>query len=154
MTGDPAPAPAPALPRTWRPLGPRIAAVVFGAVLVGGFAWLWVNFDPETQASVNIFQKGTVIGLVLLGLALLNALARSRVVADEAGLTVVNGYRRRRLTWAEVGRVRMPRGAPWPFLEQDEDERIALMGIHSSDGQRAAVALRELRAVVAERTDR
>ena len=139
----------PALPHTWRPFGPRMAAVVFGVVLVGAFAWLWVNFDDDTPASVNVYERGTVIGLVLLGLALLNGLARSRVVAREDGLTIVNGYRKRELAWSEVGRVRMPQGAPWPHLDLGEDERVSLMGIHASDGQRAAVAIRELRAVVA-----
>lgn len=142
----------PALPHTWRPFGPRMAAAVFGVVLVGAFAWLWVNFDDDTRASVNPYERGTVIGLVLLGLVLLNGLARSRVVAREDGLTVVNGYRRRRLAWSEVGRVRMPQGAPWPHLDMGDDERVSLLGIHASDGQRAAVAIRELRAVVAAHT--
>lgn len=142
----------PTLPHTWRPFGPRMAAVVFGIVLVGAFAWLWVNFDDDTRASVNPYERGTVIGIVLLGLALLNGLARSRVVAREDGLTVVNGYRRRELAWSEVGRVRMPQGAPWPHLDQGDDERVSLMGIHASDGQRAALAIRELRAVVATHT--
>lgn len=142
----------PALPHTWRPFGPRMAALVFGIVLVGAFVWLWVNFDPDTQASVNVYERGTVIAIVLGGLALLNALARSRVVASEDGLVVVNGYRKRVLPWSEVGTLRMPQGAPWPHLEQDEDVRIPLMGIHASDGQRTAVAVRELRAVVAAHT--
>ncbi len=129
-----------------------MAAVVFGVVLVGAFAWLWVNFDDDTRASVNVYERGTVIGLVLLGLALLNGLARSRVVAREDGLTIVNGYRKRELAWSEVGRVRMPQGAPWPHLDMGEDERVSLLGIHASDGQRAADAIRELRAVVAAHT--
>lgn len=154
MTAQPTPPPAqpPALPHTWRPFGPRMAALVFGIVLVGAFAWLWVSFDPDTQASVNVYERGTVIAIVLGGLALLNALARSRVVADEDGLVVVNGYRHRRLAWGEVGTVRFPQGAPWPYLEQGEDDRISLMGIHASDGPRTATAIRELRAVVAAHT--
>ena len=96
-------------------------------MLVGAFAWLWVSFDPDTQASVNVYERGTVIAIVLGGLALLNALARSRVVADEDGLVVVNGYRHRRLARG-VGTVRFPQGAPWPYLEQGEDDRISLAG--------------------------
>lgn len=144
------PVTAPALPHTWRPFGPRMAAAVFGVVLVAGFAWLWVNFDDETRASVNPYERGTVIAIVLGGLALLNGLARSRVVATPEGLTIVNGYRKRRLAWSEVGTFRMPQGAPWPHLEQGEDGRIPIMGIHASDGGRAATAVRQLRAVVAE----
>ncbi|UUW87884.1 PH domain-containing protein [Nocardioides sp. WV_118_6] len=139
----------PPLPRTWRPFGPRMAAAVFAIVLVGAFAWLWVRFDEQTKQAINILEKATVIGIVGLGLALMFALARSRVVARPDGLTIVNGYRKRELTWAEVGTVRMPRGAPWPHLDQGDDVRISLLGIHTSDGARAATAVRELKAVVA-----
>ncbi|MCR1781430.1 PH domain-containing protein [Nocardioides carbamazepini] len=139
----------PTVPRTWRPLGPRIAAATFGVVLVGAFAWLWIQFDDETRARVNNLEKVTVVFFILLGLFLLNGLARSRVVASADGLTIVNGYRTRRLSWAEVGTVRMPQGAPWPHLQQGEDHKISLLGIHASDGARAATAVRELRALVA-----
>ncbi|KRB75789.1 hypothetical protein ASE01_12045 [Nocardioides sp. Root190] len=144
---------APTLPHTWRPFGPRMASAVFGVVLVGAFAWLWVNFDDGTRESVNPIQKGTVIALIGLGLFLLNGLARSRVRASDTGLIVVNGYRKRVLPWAEVGVLRMPRGAPWPHLEIGDGERVSLMGVHTSDGQRAATAVRELRAVIAEHSD-
>ncbi len=139
---------APELPRTWRPLGPRIAAVVFGVVLVGGFAWLWVSFDDQTRATVGGLQKATVIFFVLLGLALMNGLARSRITATEAGLIVVNGYRKRTLEWAQVVRVSMPAGAPWPTLDLDDGTTISAMGIHGSDGERARAALAELKAIV------
>lgn len=144
----------PPLPRTWRPFGPRMAAAVFAVVLVGAFAWLWLRFDEQTKEAVNVLEKATVIAIVGLGLALMFALARSRVVARPDGLTIVNGYRKRELTWAEVGTVRMPRGAPWPHLDQGDDVRISLLGIHTSDGARAETAVRELKAVVAaHRTD-
>ena len=143
----------PDLPHTWRPFGPRMAAAVFAVVLVGAFAWLWIGFDPKTRAEVNVLERATVIGFILLGLVLLNGLARSRVVAREDGLVVVNGYRTRRLAWSEVGRVRMPQGSPWPHLDQGDDERISLLGIHASDGGRAGSAIRELRALVAAHHD-
>ncbi len=142
----------PALPRTWRPFGPRMAAAVFGVVLIGAFAWLWVGFDQDTKDSVGFLQKATVIGFILLGLFLMNGLARSRVIARDTGLTIINGYRKHELAWSEVGTVKFPQGAPWPHLLQSGDEKLSLMGIHSSDGQRAAIAIRELRAVVAART--
>ncbi|WP_182376117.1 PH domain-containing protein [Nocardioides sp. WS12] len=128
-----------------------MAAAIFGIVLVGAFAWLWVGFDQGTKDSVGFLQKATVIGFILLGLILMNALARSRVTARESGLTIINGYRKHELAWSEVGAVKFPQGAPWPHLLQSEDEKLSLMGIHASDGQRAAIAIRELRAVVADR---
>jgi hypothetical protein len=137
----------PPLPRTYRPLGPRLAALVFGLVLVGAFVFLWLSFDDETRASVNWGQRGTVIGFILLALACMYALARSRVDATERGLVVVNGYRRRELEWAEVIAIRMPPGAPWPTIDVADGTTVPVMGIHGSDGARARDAVRELRAL-------
>ena len=41
----------------------------------------------------------------------------------------------------QVGTVRMPQGAPWPHLDQGDDERISMIGIQTSDGARAAIAV-------------
>lgn len=141
----------PDLPRTWRPFGPRIAGIVFAVVLVGGFGWLWVSFDQQTKDTVSGLQKATVVFFVGLGLALINGLARSRITATEEGLEVVNGYRKRRLAWAQVVRVSMTVGAPWPTLDLDDGTTISAMGIHGSDGARAKAALGELRALIDRR---
>ncbi len=141
---------APPLPHTWRPFGPRIAAAVFGVVLVGAFAYLWLSFDQQTKESVNPLQRGTVIALILVGLALMYAMARSKVVASDDGLVVVNGYRRRAYEWAEVVAVRMPPGAPWPTLDLADGNTVSAMGIHGSDGARARRAVHELKAVLAD----
>ncbi len=139
---------APDLPRTWRPLGPRIAALIFGIVLVGAFAMLWVTFPQETKDAISPLQQATVIFFLGLGLGVLNGLARSRVVADDSGLTLVNGYRKRHLEWAQVVGVRMPPGAPWPTMDLDDTSTVSVMGIHGSDGARARTAVAELRALL------
>ena len=138
----------PDLPKTWRPLGPRIAALVFGIVLVGAFAMLWITFPQETKDAISPLQRATVIGFICLGLGLLNGLARSRVTAAADGLVVVNGYRKRELEWAQVVAVRMPPGAPWPTMDLDDTTTVSVMGIHGSDGARARTAVAELRALV------
>lgn len=138
----------PDLPRTWRPKGPRIAALVFGIVLVATFAGLWISFPQHTRDAVSPLQRATVIFFIGLGLALLNGLARSRVVADKAGLVVVNGYRKRQLEWAQVVSVRMPPGAPWPTMDLDDGTTISVMGIHGSDGAGARAAVADLKALV------
>jgi len=141
---------APTLPRTWRPLGPRIAGgVAGGALLVMGLL-LWLGFDDETREAISPLQRITVVGLVLLALAVLYALIRSRVVAERDRLTVVNGYRRRDFEWAQVVAVRLPPGAPWVTLDLADGSTCAAMGIQGSDGRRARTAVAELRALVEE----
>jgi hypothetical protein len=138
----------PDLPRTWRPLGPRIAALVFGVVLVTAFAAMWITFPQETKEAISPLQRATVILFIGLGLLLLNGLARSRITANEDGLVVVNGYHKRHLAWAQVVTVQMPPGAPWPTMDLDDGTTISAMGIHGSDGERARLALAELKALL------
>jgi hypothetical protein len=110
--------------------------------------FLWFTFDEETRDAITPFQQGTVIAMGLGMLAVLYALIRSRVVAAPDGLTVVNGYRRRDFEWAEVIAVRLPPGAPWVTLDLADGNTCAAMGIQGSDGQRARIAVRELRALL------
>jgi hypothetical protein len=136
------------LPRTWRPLGPRIAGAVAAGVLVLMAVVLWVTFDEETRDAITPFQRGTVIAMGAGMLAAIYALIRSRVVAQPHGLTVVNGYRRHQFEWAEVIAVRLPPGAPWVTLDLSDGSTCSAMGIQGSDGPRAKVAVRELRELV------
>ncbi len=143
----PDPADLPALPRTYRPLGPRVAGVVAMLALLAAGAGAWFTFDDATRASFTPFQRGTVVALTLLALATINALVRSRVRADESGLTVVNGYRRHRFAWEQVVGVHLAPGAPWVTLDLSDGRTVAAMGIQGSDGARSRRAVRELRAL-------
>lgn len=142
------------LPHTWRPLGPRIAGIVGGFVLLALFLVAYFTFDDATQDKFTPFQIGTLALLWLLGGAAMNALVRSRVVAERDRLVVVNGYRRRDLDWAEVVAVRLPPGAPWVTLDLADGDTMPAMGIQGSDGQRATRAVRQLRALVEQPPNR
>ncbi len=144
-TGDPNEV---VLPRTWRPLGPRIAGIVAGGALLVVTVLLWIGFDDETRSAVTPFQRGTVLALFGLGFGCLHALVRSRVVASTDRLVVVNGYRRHEYAWPEIVAVRMPPGAPWVTLDLADGTSASAMGIQGSDGTRAVVAVRALRVLV------
>lgn len=138
----------PELPRTWRPLGPRIAACVAGGALFVITAFLWFGFDQDVRDKVTPFQRGTVVAMGLLGFACLYALGRSRVQAREEGLHVVNGYRSHDYAWAEIVAVRLNPGAPWVTLDLNDGNTASVLAIQSSDGLRAKQAVRQLRALV------
>lgn len=144
---------APPLPRTWRPLGVRVAGIVFGAGLLVCFGLAWIGFDQETRDKFTAFQLGTLAFLGLLAFAVWFALVRCRVVAEPERLVVVNGYKRRELAWAQVVGVHLPRGAPWVTLDLADGSTLSAMGIQGSDGDRARRAVRELRALVVSQTD-
>ncbi len=139
----------PELPRTWRPLGPRVVGITITLVLAAICVATWLTFDEETRGRFTAFQRGTLIFFGLLFLVLMYALIRSRAVAYPDRLVVVNGYRRREFEWPEIVAARLPPGAPWVTLDLADGETAAVMGIQGSDGDRARVALRELKALVA-----
>jgi hypothetical protein len=141
---------APALPVTWRPLGPRIVGVVLGAGLLVVFGAAWLSFDQETQDSFTGLQIFTVLAVAGLGFACLNALMRSRVVATREALVVVNGYKRRVLAWEQIVAVHLPPGAPWVTLDLTDGTTCSAMGIQGSDGGRSVAAVRQLRALVSD----
>ncbi len=138
----------PTLPRTYRPLGPRIAGLVAMVALLAVGAAAWFTFDAPTRASFTTFQRGTVIVLTLLALATIYSLVRSRVRADEDGLTVVNGYRSHRLAWEQIISIHLAPGAPWATLDLSDGRTVSAMALQGSDGARSRRAVRELRAII------
>ena len=144
----PAASEPPALPRTFRPFGVRIAATVLGVALLAVALVMWFAFPPRIRAEFTTFQILTILFLGGLFYAAGFALARSRVVAAQAGLRVVNGYRTHRFEWNEVLAVSLRPGNPWAMLDLSDGSTVAAMGIQGSDGARARAQVRELRALV------
>jgi hypothetical protein len=149
---DPAPPEIPALPVTWRPLGPRVMGIAVATGLLVILAASWFTFDAETRAKFTALQLATVAALGLLGASALFALIRSRAEAHADRLVVVNGYRRREYDWAQIVAVHLPPGAPWVTLDLADGETAAVMGIQGSDGARAREAARLLRRIVARQS--
>lgn len=140
------------LPHTWRPLGARVMGTVAGVLVVVLVIAVWVAWGPDVRARFTPFQKGTLVFLGLLALAVWFALMRSRVSATATGVTVVNGYRRRDLVWSQVVAVNLRRGAPWAGIDLSDGTSISALAIQASDGDRAIRAVQDLRRLVAENT--
>jgi len=125
-----------------------MVVIVLGALLVLVTVVMWFAFPPEIRAEFTPLQIGTVLVLGLLFYAGGYALARSRVVAREDGLVVVNGYKTRRFEWNEVLAITLKAGSPWAMLDLSDGTTVAAMGIQGSDGPRAMRQVREVRALV------
>lgn len=138
----------PALPHTWRPLGVRMAVIFCGTLLVVVVVAAWYAVGDDVRSRVNIYQRLTMVLFGLAALVIGYALVRCRVTADRRGLVVVNGYRRREYAWPQVLAVRMPNGAPWATLDIADGTTVSVLAIQSADGDRAKVAVRELRTLL------
>lgn len=136
------------LPRTFRPLGVRLAIYVFGGMLLAVAVVAWLLLPDQTRASFSWIERATLVLIGLMFGAAGYALARSRLVARPDGLVVVNGYRKRRFDWNQVLGVSLRAGSPWAVLDLSDGTSTAAMGIQGSDGPRASRQVRELRHLI------
>lgn len=143
----------PSLPHTWRPLGVRLAVLFFGGLLAVVCVAAWISVGPEVRARVTLYQRATLVLLAAMAAGVAWALVRCRVTARETGLEVVNGFRRHAYEWPEILAVHMPRGAPFATLDLADGTSTMAMGIQSADGERARIAVRELRGLVERISD-
>ncbi len=138
----------PTLPHTWRPLGVRLAFGFFGGLLVVVCVAGWIAVGPDVRARVNVYQQLTMLLIAALAGAVAWGLMRCKVTATTVGLEIVNGYRHHAYDWAEVLAVHLPRGAPFAVLDLADGTSRQALAIQSADGDRATVAVRQLRALL------
>ena len=125
----------PPLPVTFRPGRTRVILLTAGAaifVVITAVALLLEKLGPGERLSF-ILTGALMFGVLAL-------LARVRVVADEAGVTVVNIASRRRLAWAEIVQVNLRPGDPWVFLNLSDGTSLPAMGIQPGIAKERAIA--------------
>lgn len=136
----------PTLPVTFRPTRTR-------AVLLGAGLAIFVTITAI--ALLLDLQPGERISFVLTAVLLssvLVLLGRPKVVADEAGVTVVNLTRTRRLEWAQILRVNLRPGDPWVFLDLSDGSSLPVLGIQPGIAKARAIDdARTLRALAETR---
>jgi hypothetical protein len=138
----------PTLPVTFRP--GRTRAVLLTAAVAMLVVITTVAMLLE-QLSLGERLSFILTALLLDGILLL--LARPRVVADEAGVTVVNLTHKRHLEWAEILQVNLRPGDPWVFLNLSDGTSLPVLGIQPGIARQRAVAdARALRALVEARS--
>jgi Bacterial PH domain len=140
------------LPRRYRPFGARIAAAVAAVVLVGFTAFIWLALPRSARATFGLAERLTVVVIYAAVLAVLNGMFRTSAHADDEGLTVTNGYVRRRFAWPQIVRISLGVGRPWALLDLADGTTVSVMAIQGSDGARADRATRDLKRVLAERS--
>ncbi|MFE4694218.1 PH domain-containing protein [Streptomyces sp. NPDC056749] len=134
----------PALPATFRPTLTRVVLLAVGAamfVVITAVALILENLGPGERTSF--------VFVALLFFGVLALLSRPHITADEAGVTVVNITRTRRLAWAEILRVNLRAGDPWVFLDLSDGTSMPALGIQPGiSKERAVTDARALRALV------
>lgn len=138
----------PTLPVTFRPGRTRAVLLSAGVAIflvISGVAMLLEKLGPGERLSFVVTGA-----LIFWALA---QLARVRVVADDAGVTVVNIASRRRLDWAEIIQVNLRPGDPWVFLNLTDGTSLPALGIQPGINKQQAIRdARALRGLVEARS--
>jgi hypothetical protein len=148
----PVPERVPPLPVTFRPRRTRVAVAAVSAALIATLITVALILPDTGSTAWSVPERLTFAAIGPAISAGLYLLARPKIVADEAGLTVVNTVRRQQLEWAQIVRVNLRPGDPWVLLDLDDGEVLPAMGIQASGGKAARRAAGELRALVDEHT--
>ncbi|MGY1845690.1 PH domain-containing protein [Modestobacter sp. SYSU DS0875] len=141
-----APAPVTAVPRRL-----RLVTAVAAAGLVGVMVVVAVLLK-ESSTGVVAFQTADQLAMVGLGLALgagVLVLGRSRVHADAEGIRVRNMLIEHQLPWDAVRAIRFDEHSPWASLLLTNGDELGVTAVQATDGARAVVAVRGLRALLA-----
>jgi hypothetical protein len=141
------PSPVSAVPRRLR----LMTALMAGALVIA-MTVVAVLLKSSTTGVVA-FHTSDQVAMVGLGLALgagVLLVGRSRVDADADGVRVRNVVVNHEVPWSAVRAVRFDQHSPWATLLLTNDDELAVSAVQAADGQRALVAVRGLRALLAD----
>lgn len=133
----------PTLPVTFRPTRTRAVLLTVGVAMFAVITAVALLLETLSGA-----ERATFIFTALLLFGVLLLLSRPKVVADEAGVTVVNLTTKRRLEWAEIVRVNLRPGDAWVFLDLSDGTSLPALGIQPGVAKQQAIRdARALRAL-------
>ncbi|MDJ0380943.1 PH domain-containing protein [Streptomyces sp. G-G2] len=133
----------PALPVTFRPTRTRVVLLGVGLAM-----FLTITAIALMLEGLGGGERLSFVFTAVLLSSVLVLLSRPKVVADEAGVTVVNLTTTRRLEWAQILRVNLRPGDPWVFLDLNDGTSLPALGIQPGVAKQQAIGdARALRAL-------
>lgn len=145
---EPAAQPAPpSLPVTFRPTRTRAVLLSVGLAMFATITAIALLLE-----TLSTGERISFVFTAVLLTSVLVLLSRPKVVADEAGVTVVNLTTTRRLEWAQILRVNLRPGDPWVFLDLSDGTSLPVLGIQPGVAKQQAIGdARALRALAESR---
>lgn len=141
-----------ALPRVYRPLGSRIVAAVAAVSIVAVVVLLWVMLPASSQNDFGPLQRVVIAAFFVLIVVGLYGLFRTRAVANESGLRVINGFRSHFLEWTQMVAISLTPSRAWALIDLDDGTTVSVMALQTADGARATRLVRELADLISHRS--
>lgn len=129
---------------------PWVVAMMAGAMglsLVAVFGVIWFRLSDDARGTFSLFQRLTLLAFFGAILWILYRMGTVRVSAYDDELRVRNVFRSYRYGWNDVKALRFKAGDPWLQLFDAEGNRLGILAVQASEGERASRAAKELAAV-------
>ncbi len=132
----------------FQPRRGRRVAIGLAVAVVSVFTFLAVFITPSR---INDYQISDRLLIASIGWALALLFwryASIKATPSREGLVVRNLFVTTTLAWPQIVAMQYGDGAPWPTLELNDTETIAVMAIQRSDGRRSIEEARRLNTLI------
>lgn len=132
----------------FRPRRGRLVAIGLAVAAIAVFTFVGVFINASQIHDFQVTDRVLMMSIGWLLAALFFRYATIRAVPTREGLTVRNLFTTRRVTWPQVVAMQFGGGMPWPTLELNDTETLAVMAIQRSDGPWSIEQARRLNALI------
>ncbi len=132
----------------FRPKRGRVVAITLAIAAIVIFTFIGVFINASRIHDFQVSDRVLLASIGWILAALFWRYATIRAVPTREGLTVRNLFTTTRVTWPQVVAMQFGGGMPWPTLELNDTETLAVMAIQRSDGPRSVEEARRLYALV------
>lgn len=122
-------------------LGLAVAAIVI-------FTTVAITIHESQIHDFKVYDRVLFASIGWLLAALFYRYATIKAVPSADGLLVRNLFTTTRVSWPQVVGVQFGGGMPWPSLELNDTETLAVMAIQRSDGKRSLAEAARLSALI------
>jgi hypothetical protein len=134
----------------YQPRKSRIGAWIGAAICLGGFTALSFTLGSQTLegGTVTWADQAGMIGLGVIGAAIILSFLRLRVRADAKGIEITNVAQKRYFPWQVVTAINFTDKMTWATVELADDDEMSIMAVQITDKDRAVAAIKHLRALL------
>ena len=126
----------------------RLVAIGLAIAAISLFTFIGVFIPATAIHAFQVFDRVLFAGIGWVLAAVFYRFASIKAIPTREGLTVRNLFLTRTVTWPQVVGVQFGQGMPWPTLELNDTETLAVMAIQRSDGPRSLQESARLNALI------
>jgi len=132
----------------FRPRRGRFVAITLAVAAICIFTFIGIFIQATVIHDFQVSDRILFASIGWILAALFYRYASIKATPSPEGLTVRNLFLTRTVTWPQVVGIEFGQGMPWPTLELNDTDTLAVMAIQRSDGPRSLAEAARLNALI------